>query len=303
MDRTVNGVTTRFYWDGFTPYMEASGSNMQYAYFGSNIRFDLGSNYAVDTSDSAHVLLRDEAGNIVAVTNKTGTLESHFEYDAWGNDLNSTFSNAQNVRQFRTGKFLDSATGLYYNQARWYDPTLGRFISESPIAPFAEEEYVYCGNDPVNRLDGNGLDWGYWLNLDFLPYKDEISDWLGDKINCYGLNWCNGGIGSALNYCDNVNTLVGTPRDNLGKFNEAAHVISDQVATEAAYLSVGAAIKIIPGTGKGKYLDDINPGNAKVLTKGQLKGLVTAQPSEVKGGGKGGSCPVRRNSCRAEMRV
>ncbi len=69
------------------------------------------------------------------------------------------------------GKYLDEVTGLYYNQARWYDPTLGRFISESPIAPFSEEEYVYCGNDPVNSIDINGLD-----NFDLCPIFPTIND-------------------------------------------------------------------------------------------------------------------------------
>ncbi len=102
--------------------------------------------------------MRDEAGNVIASLNKTGALETQFEYDAWGNDLNDSFDNSQDINYFRSGKFFDQISGLYYNQARWYDPALGRFISESPIAPFAEEEYAYCSNDPVNYVDVNGLE-------------------------------------------------------------------------------------------------------------------------------------------------
>ena len=32
-----------------------------------------------------------------------------------------------------TGKKIDRDTGLYYFNARWYDPQLGRFITEDPI--------------------------------------------------------------------------------------------------------------------------------------------------------------------------
>ncbi len=159
LDRTVNGDTTRFHWNGFSPYLEEDDNgDAEYSYFGSSIRFDLGSNNVIDTSDDAHFLIKEEAGNVIASLNKTGSLETQFEYDAWGNDLNNSFNNSQDINSFRSGKYFDNETGLYYNQARWYDPDLGRFISESPIAPFAEEEYAYCSNDPVNYVDVNGLE-------------------------------------------------------------------------------------------------------------------------------------------------
>jgi RHS repeat-associated protein len=53
----------------------------------------------------------------------------------------------------------DGAAGLYYNRARWYDPYLGRFISEDPIGIAGGINlYAYAGNDPVNFFDPSGLD-------------------------------------------------------------------------------------------------------------------------------------------------
>jgi RHS repeat-associated protein len=46
---------------------------------------------------------------------------------------------------------------LVYFNARWYDPDLGRFISEDPIKD-GPNWYIYCGNDPVNRVDWAGLE-------------------------------------------------------------------------------------------------------------------------------------------------
>ncbi len=158
LDRTVNGVTTRFHWNDFSPYLEEDDSgDAEYSFFGSSLRFDLGSNNVIDTSDDAHFFIKDEAGNVIAVADEDGALETQFEYDVWGNDLNNSFDNAQDINCFRSGKYFDPISDLYYNQARWYDPQQGRFISESPIAPFAEEEYAYCHNDPVNYVDVNGL--------------------------------------------------------------------------------------------------------------------------------------------------
>jgi len=52
---------------------------------------------------------------------------------------------------------FDSETGLYYVRVRYYDPQLGRFISEDPIGLLGGiNPYVYAGNDPVNQLDPSG---------------------------------------------------------------------------------------------------------------------------------------------------
>jgi RHS repeat-associated protein len=41
-------------------------------------------------------------------------------------------------------------------RASYYDPSVGRFLSEDPIQS-AESAYVYVGNDPVNYVDPEGL--------------------------------------------------------------------------------------------------------------------------------------------------
>ena len=63
---------------------------------------------------------------------------------------------------------LDAKTGLYYVRARWYDPFLGRFISEDPIGlEGGINQYAYALNDPVNLSDPTGLwtcDLNEWTN-------------------------------------------------------------------------------------------------------------------------------------------
>lgn len=54
-------------------------------------------------------------------------------------------------------------TGLYYYRARYYDPLLGRFISEDPLK-FGSGDFNFYGyvlNDPVNEVDPEGLRKGY----------------------------------------------------------------------------------------------------------------------------------------------
>jgi RHS repeat-associated protein len=56
-----------------------------------------------------------------------------------------------------TQKECDSDIGLYYYNARWYDPELGRFISEDPAAdPNNPNLYSYYANSPVMRTDPTG---------------------------------------------------------------------------------------------------------------------------------------------------
>jgi hypothetical protein len=62
---------------------------------------------------------------------------------------------------------------LYYFNARWYDPTLGRFITEDP-ARDGGNWFAYCGNNPLNRIDQNGLE-----------STSPALDWLLPKVDSF----------------------------------------------------------------------------------------------------------------------
>ncbi|MCI8405151.1 MAG: RHS repeat-associated core domain-containing protein [Clostridia bacterium] len=53
------------------------------------------------------------------------------------------------------GENYDEETGLYYLRARYYDASIGRFMSEDP-AQDGLNWYVYCGNNPVMFVDPKG---------------------------------------------------------------------------------------------------------------------------------------------------
>ena len=62
-----------------------------------------------------------------------------------------------------TGHIKDSATGLNYMQARYYDPLMGRFLSIDPVTfvdlpnPAQFNRYAYTWNDPINGTDPDGM--------------------------------------------------------------------------------------------------------------------------------------------------
>ncbi|MGE5557317.1 MAG: RHS repeat domain-containing protein [Bacillota bacterium] len=55
-----------------------------------------------------------------------------------------------------TRKKADEETGLVYFGARFYDPEIGRFITEDP-AKDGVNWYVYCENNPLKYIDLDGL--------------------------------------------------------------------------------------------------------------------------------------------------
>ena len=56
------------------------------------------------------------------------------------------------------GQWADSATGLYYNMRRDYDPTLGRYVSPDPLGLRAgPNPYLYVDADPMRNVDPTGL--------------------------------------------------------------------------------------------------------------------------------------------------
>ncbi len=110
----------------------------------------------VSNSSTAGYFLTDHLGSTNGLTDSTGTLVASNSYDSFGNATNSSFSSRY---QF-TGREYDSFTGLQYNRARWYDPAIGRFISEDPIEFRGGDLnlFAYVRNDPSRFIDPRGLD-------------------------------------------------------------------------------------------------------------------------------------------------
>src|SRR4029077_1829477 len=78
-----------------------------------------------------------------------------FIYDANNNQLSAS---ARNVRHLFTGQQWHKDIGLYDLRNRFYSPDIGRFLQPAPIGFWGGNNlYRYCGNNPVTRWDGFGL--------------------------------------------------------------------------------------------------------------------------------------------------
>jgi RHS repeat-associated protein len=93
------------------------------------------------------------------LTDSTGAVTDTYDYDAFGNLINTTGS-TPNVYLYR-GEQFDPDLGLYYLRARYYNPVTGRFLTRDPGAgrisvPATLHKYLYAAGDPVNQLDPTG---------------------------------------------------------------------------------------------------------------------------------------------------
>ena len=119
----------------------------------------------------------DHQGNVRLVTEATGTPLQVNHYDPFGNELDMTastspvggsavISGTATVNPYKySGKEWDDQASLYDFSARMYNPTIARFTAMDPLCEkyYGISPYVYCKNNPVNRIDSNGLVDKEWL--------------------------------------------------------------------------------------------------------------------------------------------
>ena len=92
---------------------------------------------------------------------ETVTAKNTYTYSPFGNPYTGELSETvYNPFQF-TGQWLDVEIDQYYLRARMYDPTMMRFTTRDPIRgeqnePLTLHKYLYCVNDPIDRIDPRG---------------------------------------------------------------------------------------------------------------------------------------------------
>ncbi|GGH61419.1 hypothetical protein GCM10008014_36840 [Paenibacillus silvae] len=132
-------------------------------------------------------------GDVTEIRDASGNVLNRYTYDIWGNP-ETTEETVPNALRY-AGEYWDEVTGLQYLRARWYDPSVGRFINEDSYEgqltnPLSLNLYTYVRNNPLIYIDpsghreewgaggGAGKDFGYWQKQWNL-FKDSHSTWSG----------------------------------------------------------------------------------------------------------------------------
>ena len=144
-----NGAIRRFVYSGWNLRNEFDGANALRATYVAGLFPD--SVYEIVRDGARYYPLFDGVGSVTTLTDGSGAAVGRVRYSAFGVPQSSGVT--ENAVSF-TGHQFDAATGLFYARARYYDPTLGRFLSQDP--EWAVNPYVYALDAPLEFTDPTG---------------------------------------------------------------------------------------------------------------------------------------------------
>ena len=117
------------------------------------VLYSYGEPVAINNDNGTSYFGSDILGSVRSVTDKYGTVQTDYSYDAFGSPY---LGNIENDIGFGyCGKVYDVGTGLYDYGFRDYSPVSARFTTVDPIRD-GSNWFSYVINDPVNYVDPNG---------------------------------------------------------------------------------------------------------------------------------------------------
>jgi len=169
--KTINGTATQFLYDGLNPVQELQAGTPT-----ADMLTGLGIDEYFQRADASgtNSYLTDALGSTLALTDPTGTIQTSYNYEPFGNATASGTSSG-NPFQF-TGRDNDG-TGLYYYRGRYYSPTFERFVAQDPIGFGGGDAnlYAYVRNNPATWIDPLG--WAPPLGVPYPPPNIPGGPW------------------------------------------------------------------------------------------------------------------------------
>jgi RHS repeat-associated protein len=154
--KDFNGALTRYVYDGDAILLEYDGADVLQARYSHGEEID--QPLAIERAGQSFFYHTDYLGSVQLLTDVTGAVANAYDYDAFGNLEATSFETVANPYGF-SGRERDAESGLMFYRARYYDPKIGRFISEDPIGFHSGDSnlYRYVANGPNLYVDPQGL--------------------------------------------------------------------------------------------------------------------------------------------------
>ena len=160
-EKTVDGQTINHVWDGNKQIVADVIDNQFYeadCYIrGTNLVAKY--NYWNGDKSEYTYYTQNAHGDVVNLTDKDGKVTKSYRYDAFGVEISP---DSEDVNVFRfCGEYFDTETGTVYLRARYYQVSIGRFISRDSFSgkksdPLSLNLYTYCRNNPISYADPSG---------------------------------------------------------------------------------------------------------------------------------------------------
>jgi RHS repeat-associated protein len=157
----IEGDQTTIYVNQYYEKNITTGNVTSHYYLG-------GKEVAYKTNAGLRYVHQDSLSSTSVTTSSTGAVVASIKYFPFGG-TRSQSGTLDTDKKF-TGQRLDQ-TGLYYYNARYYDATIGRFISPDSIVqslanPQTLNRYSYCLNNPLKYVDPSGH--SFWSTLGWI---------------------------------------------------------------------------------------------------------------------------------------
>ncbi|WP_235566496.1 RHS repeat-associated core domain-containing protein, partial [Lysobacter sp. Root667] len=141
----------------FSSKLTAGGvqTTQENVYLSGSVIATIDHNWPSNTIIATKYQHTDALGSPVATTDTAGALIERTNYEPYGSAINKTVDGIG-----YTGHVMDGATGLTYMQQRYYDPSIGRFLSVDPVGASGTginfNRYKYAANNPYRFIDPDG---------------------------------------------------------------------------------------------------------------------------------------------------
>ena len=122
--------------------------------------------YGFIYNNQTYYYIKNMLGIIIHIIDSNGNTVVNYDYDVYGDIISISGSMASTINNINhyvyKSYYMDYENNLYYLKTRYYNPSIGRFISSDNIEYLDANTvsglnlYAYCVNDPVNHSDPEG---------------------------------------------------------------------------------------------------------------------------------------------------